>query len=518
MKSPTKVIFLWHMHQPLYKYPGQKDYGPGWVRLHAVKDYYGMAAVLDKFKHIKAAVNFSGVLLSQLYDYTQGAKDEYLKLTLKKPRYLSKEEKSAVTEKFFYIHFDRYIRPHKRYLQLHQKKISGKKFTDQDILDLQTIFNLCWFHPYSIKKDKNLGELVKKKKDYTADDKQYVIDAQYSIISRIFPLYRKLNKAGRIEMTVTPFYHPIMPLLYDTDVVNEFSYLKTPASRFRHPEDCRWHLEKSKEIFRTVFHNEVRGSWPSEGSISEGVAEIYCQKDFDWIGLDEGILFRSLMKENVSYELISKQRHLIYQAYDFHGLKMMFRDRNLSDALSFTYQGWDPGFAAQDLMQHFKRIHYHAKSFLPERMIPIIMDGENAWEYYQNSGVDFFENLYKLIEKSEIISTATPSEFFKASRPRRLERLAPGSWINSDFGVWVGSRTNNQNWHTLKQLRDLIEKNRTKAKDIDKIMNYFYIIEGSDWNWWNTYSESTGDFHRLFFAYVKEIYRLLGKTPPAYIK
>jgi len=506
------------MHQPLYRYPGKKDFSPGWVRLHAVKDYYGMAAILDKFKNIKTSVNFSGVLLDQLYDYTQGAQDEDLRLTLKNPRYLKKEEKEYICERFFYIHFDKYIRTNPRYLQLHQKKTAGKKFSVQDLMDLQTIFNLCWFHPYTFKKDKNLRDLIKKGKNYSEEDKKYVVDAQYAVIKKIFPLYAKLRKAGRVEITVTPFYHPIMPLLYDTDVVDEFSYLKTPARRFRHPEDCHWHLQRSKEIFRKIFKDEVYGSWPSEGSISEGVADIFVEEGFKWIGLDEGILFRSLMTENVNYEMISRQRHIIYQPYNYHGLNMFFRDRNLSDALSFTYQGWDSAFAAQDLMQHFKRIHYHAKNIYKERMIPIIMDGENAWEYYPESGVPFFENLYEFIEKSEVIDTATPTEFLQTVKTKSLDRLAPGSWINSDFGVWVGSKTNNRNWKILKELRDLIERNKDKISEIDTVLEYFHIIEGSDWNWWNTYSEATGDFQTLFFAYVKEIYRLLGKTPPASIK
>lgn len=519
MRSPTKVIFLWHMHQPLYNYPSKKDYLAGWVRLHAIKDYYGMAAVVNKFANVKVTFNFSGVLLKQLLDYTRGAKDYYLVLTLKDPSHLTTKEREFIKERFFHINFERYVRPHKRYIQLHQQKISKKKFSYQDMMDLQVLFNLCWFHPYSLKKDKNLKSIVKKERNYTEDDKKYVIEKQYEIISKIFPLYKKLLDAGRIEVTIAPYYHPILPLLYDTDVVKEFPYLKTPISRFSRPEDCHWHLKKSKETFREIFSNEVEGSWPSEGSISEGVMRIYKEEGFKWIGLDEGILFRSLMTDYIPYDLIKNQRHIIYRPYNFDGVNLFFRDRNLSDAISFIYQGWDDStFAAQDLLEHFKRIHYHTIPFYKERMVPIIMDGENAWEYYPNNGVDFLEHIYASLEKSDILSATTPTEFLATTKTKSLERIAPGSWINSDFGVWVGSKTNNLNWHILRRLRDHIEKSRAKVKNIEKILEHFYIIEGSDWNWWNTFDESTGDFKKIFLAYVKDIYRSLGKTLPSYIK
>ncbi|MCK4809493.1 MAG: hypothetical protein KAS99_00970 [Candidatus Omnitrophica bacterium] len=519
MKNPTQVIFLWHMHQPFYKLPLKKDYYLGWVRLHAVKDYYGMALTLNKFDKAKAAFNFSGTLLDQIQDYAcNRAKDYYLTLTLKNPKYLSKKEKDFVKNRFFSINFDRFIKPNKRYLQLNNKKLSGKKFSYQDIMDLQILFNLCWFSPYTFKEDKNLRALKKKGRDYTTDDKKYVIEKQYKIIARIIPLYKKLLEAGKIEITVTPFYHPILPLINDTDILKDFSHLKKPVSRFSHPEDCIWHLRKSKEIFRNIFNKDVKGSWPSEGSISEDVARIYHKEGFNWIGLDEGILFNSLTTDYVSYDLIKNQRHLIYKAYNFGGVKMLFRDRNLSDAISFIYQGWDPVFAANDLLEHFKRIHYHTKGIVKNRAISIIMDGENAWEYYKNNGIDFLETMYQHLEKSNILQTALPGDFIKHSNPRRLERLSPGSWINSDFGVWIGSKENNLNWQLLRKTRDLIERAGNESKNFSKLMDYFYVLEGSDWNWWNTFYEPSGDFKGIFLTYIKEIYRLLNKKLPAYIK
>ncbi|MDP2923672.1 MAG: glycoside hydrolase family 57 protein [Candidatus Omnitrophota bacterium] len=520
-KLPTKVIFIWHMHQPCYKLPNKNYYLLPWVRLHAIKDYYGMAKTVEKFDKIKVTFNFSGVLLEQLNDYiTKGSRDYYVNLTLRDPGGLKKEEKDFIIDRFFSLNFERFIRPHRRYLQLYNKKLSPKaRFNHQDIADLQFLFNVFWFHPYTFKEDKNLRQLLAKAKGYTAEDKEYIIDKQYEIISRIIPLYKKLIMQKKIELTLTPFHHPIMPLLYDSDIVKEFSYLKRPTLRFSYPADCVWHLQQSKDIFKQMFDYTPCGSWPSEGGVCEDVVSLYGQEGFKWIGADEANLFKSLTTEYVSYDMIKNQRHIIYRPYKFKGVNVFFRDRNFSDMLSFVYQGWnDPVFAANDLLEHFKRTHLYAKEIFKERAITIIMDGENAWEYYKNNGVDFLETLYSNLEKSDMLSTTTPSDFLQHNGTRNLERLASGSWINADFGVWIGSKKNNIYWNILRKTRDLIEKSKIFGINLEKLKSYFYLVEGSDWYWWNTFEDIHEEFKNIFFSYVEEIHRMLGKKPPARIK
>ncbi|MCM8773486.1 MAG: glycoside hydrolase family 57 protein [Candidatus Omnitrophica bacterium] len=517
--TKTKVIFLWHMHQPYYKLPNSKYYILPWVRLHGIKDYYGMAKFLEQFDKVKVTFNFSGILLHQILDYTENkTQDYYGLLSLKKPTSLTKKEKNFIIDRFFSVNFERFIRSNTRYIQLYQKKSIKANFSYQDILDLQAIYNLCWFHPITIKEDKNLQELIKKGRDYTQDDKEYIINKQYQILSLILPLYRKLLDKGRIELSLTPYMHPIMPLIYDNDVLKEFPYLKKPLVRFSYPKDCIWHIVRSKEIFNKVFSKDIKGSWPSEGSISQDVAKLYTKQGFNWIGADEGILFKSLVSEFVPYDTIKTQRHLIYKPYSFNGLNIFFRDRNLSDTISFVYEGWeDTVLAANDLLEHFKRIHYYAKDMVKNRVITIIMDGENAWEYYKNNGLEFLEVVYSGLENSDILSSTTPTEFLLDSPSKPLKKLSSGSWINTDFGVWIGSKSNNNNWVILKKLRDWIDT--CKDKNIkEKALEYFYIIEGSDWNWWNTFEENTGDFKKIFFSYVKEICRLLGKDFSSLVK
>jgi alpha-amylase/alpha-mannosidase (GH57 family) len=508
------------MHQPYYRLPNKNYYLLPWMRLHAVKDYYGMARTVEKFDNIKVTFNFSGVLLEQLNDYLRGRRDYYVNLTLKDPKYLSKEEKNFIIERFFSLNFERLIRPNRRYLQLYNKKLSTKPhFSHQDICDLQFLFNFSWFHPYSFNEDKNLKELLDKRSGFSFQDKDYIINKQYEIISKIIPLYKGLLAQKKIELSLSPYHHPIMPLLYDSDVVKEFSYLKKPTLRFSYPQDCLWHLRSSRDIFSQVFDCVPCGSWPSEGSVSEDVVSLYGQEGFKWLGTDEAILFKSLTTEYVSYDMIKNQRHIIYRPYLFKDVDVFFRDRNFSDMLSFVYQGWDDSkFAAQDLMEHFKRTHLYTKDIFKERAITIIMDGENAWEYYPSNGVRFLESLYTQLQNSDILTTTTPTEFIKHNNRRSLERLSSGSWINGDFGVWVGSKKNNIYWNILRRIRDLIEKTKITGINLEKLKKYFYLVEGSDWYWWNTFEDISGEFKNIFFSYVDEIYRLLGRKPPVRIK
>jgi len=516
-KYLTKIIFLWHMHQPFYKHPHQDIYLLPWVRLHATKDYYGMAKLVEKFEKVKVDINFSGVLLSQLLDYAQNnAKDKYLILTLKNPNYLKKEEKKFIIERFFSVNFERFIRPNPYFLKLYNKKQGKEKFTSSEIRDLQALFNLCWFHPYLVKEDKNLKELILKRKNYTEEDKHYIIKKQYEAISQIFPLYKKLFLEKRIELSITPYHHPIMPLIYDTNILDEFPHLKKPPSPYQAASDCLWHLQKAKEIFEKIFKKIPLGSWPSEGSISKEVVSLYQKKGFKWIATDEDILFKSLVSEYVSYEMIKKERHLIYHSYKFEEINIFFRDKNLSDAISFIYQGWeDPVFAANDLLGHFKRIHYYMNDFSKERVIVIAMDGENAWEYYKNNGVEFLETIYSGLEKSSLLYTTTFSDYLRHHKSKPLENLASGSWINADFGVWIGSQKNNFYWYILKRIKDLIERVKDEESQ-QQLKEYLYLLEGSDWFWWNTFFDETGDFRRIFLLYVEKIYQLLNKRVPFY--
>jgi len=502
------------MHQPYYKKAGEKDYFLPWVRLHAVKDYYPFAYIVSEFNSLKANFNFSGILVKQLADYAfNNATDYFLELSKKDPRYLSPKEKRFIIDRFFSVNLQTMIYPYPRYNELYVKYLAKnyKLFTDKDIFDLQVYFNLVWFHSISFTRDKNLFQILKKGRDFSEDDKKYIFIKQYEIIQGIFPLYQQLIAEKKIELSVTPFYHPILPLLCDTDIVKNFSYLKTPVARFSYPQDAFWHIEKAKQEAEDKFNCPIFGSWPSEGSVSETIVDLYKENNFNWIMTDEDILFKSLQNSKVSIEALKKQRHIVYQAYNYEGLNIMFRDKNLSDAIGFNYHHWpNLKMAAVDLINHFRNINNFVSKIYKEHAVVIAMDGENAWEYYPDNGRLFIDTLYKEIENAKFIKSSTVSSFIENSTVKRIPRISPGSWINGDFGVWVGSDKNNHNWQLLWRIRKELNRKDLSPNKYQKALEYLRVIEGSDWNWWNTFEDIQGDFSKIFLSYVKQIYKILG--------
>ncbi len=515
----THLVFLWHMHQPCYRKVNSKDYYLPWTRLHAVKDYYPFALLLSRFHAIKGNFNFSGILLEQIRDYTVNkASDYYLKLSQKDPASLTSLERKFILERFFGVNRKTMIEPYPRYLELYQKFLSKQftKFSRQDIFDLQVYFNLVWFHSLTIEEDKNLQHIFAKGKNFSLSEKKYVFQKHYDVMEKIFPLYQKLCAEGRIEISITPYYHPIMPLLCDTDITKQFSYLTAPSLRFAFPEDALWHVENAKNLAEKVFHTSPCGSWPSEGSVSEAVVSIYQGKNFRWLATDEDILFKSLAGSKIPVDLLKRQRHIIYQPYSFDSMNFVFRDKNLSDTIGFSYHSWQNlSAAAFDIVGHFRRIHEYVGKIYPQPGVVIAMDGENAWEYYPDNGRQFLSTLYAEIEKHPELLSNTISGYTAQQKPKRLERLSPGSWINGDFGVWVGSEKNNTNWEILARLRRKLSEVKLDERKRKKIEDYLHIIEGSDWNWWNTFEDSKKDFAQIFFSYVKEISKLLGVRLPS---
>jgi len=516
MKEPvTDIALLWHLHQPLYKV--NRSYILPWVRLHAVKDYYPMAKIAEQVPSIKLTFNFSGILLQQLLDYAQNSvEDYYQQVSLKDPKDLTPEERVFITERFFSIHPKWSILPYPRYKELYQKHTAKapKQFSHQDILDTQVYFNLIWFHSISIEKDARLKKLFKKEKNFDADDKKYIISKQYEILKEAVALYKKLFTEKKIEVSVSPHYHPIIPLVCDTDIMRNYPYLKTPGRRLRHPEDAHFHISHAKKFAESYFEQPINGSWPSEGSVSEQACDIFSQEGIKWIATDEDILFNSLKNAALPYEEISKQRHLVSRPYAFENMSIFFRDKNISNMMSFVYQNWDnQAAAAKDVAHHLENIHNAVSGMNKENIVLIAMDGENAWEYYHDNGRMFLTTFYQTIAGNKNLRFTTPNDYLERRKlpMKRLQRVAPGSWINADFSVWAGSTQNNRYWFWLKQLRDTIEQNKEKldARAYQKIMDIFYILEGSDWYWWNTYKEASGEFKNIFSHYLDKLQKLL---------
>lgn len=526
------LAFLWHQHQPVYKNPSNGIYELPWVRLHATKDYYDTVAILEEFPKIKSNFNLVPSLLTQLVDYANGtARDRFMDLTLKNADSLTDDDKLFLLHNFFMANWETMVYTSPRYLQLLNKR--GKQvnseelkrvrqyFKPQDFRDLQTWFNLAWMDPYWKDKDSLVRNLFEKGKSFTEDDKAALIQKQLEICGLIAGKYKAMQETGQIEVSTTPFYHPILPLVSDTNnAMGATPHIKLPSKRFAHREDAKTQVAKAVEYYRGVFGKDPSGMWPAEGSVSEDVIPIFAQAGVKWIASDEGILFRT-------NPALGASRRNLYKPYklDILGstINMIFRDHALSDAIGFIYSKWSPQDAVNDFVRKIHTIRAMAE---PDQncIIPVILDGENCWEYYPNDGWDFLRLLYKTLSEDPAIETVTINSFLEQHPPTdTLKTIWPGSWINSNYGVWIGHSEDNLAWACLADARDHLMdytiKNPEK-KDSEAVKTAWeniYIAEGSDWNWWYGDDHASANdemFDYLFRQYLISIYTLTGSKVP----
>ena len=533
--NPLYIAFLWHMHQPFYKDPASGLYRLPWVRLHGTKDYLDMAKVLLEFPDIRQTFNFTPSLLEQITDYTEAnAKDQYLELTLKKAAELNTEEKTFILENFFLANWDNMIKPFPRYYELLTKRglhhlaksdllRAARYFSERDFLDLQVLFNLCWIDPMFRQTDPALRMLVDKGRDYTEEDKHVIIEKQFSILREIVPAYREMAEKGQIELSVSPFYHPILPLLCDTNSARiAMPDAKLPHERFSHPEDAEKQVRMGLDYFEKVFGYRTTGMWPSEGSVSEEVLKIVSAAGIKWLATDEDILSISLGKQLRDDSRNITQPGILYRPYSRENVCLIFRDHNLSDLIGFVYSKWEPKKAAEDLINRLIRIRESVPGNIPY-LVSIILDGENAWEYYKNDGLDFLKYLYEGLSGEERLKTATVSEYLgQHDRCQPLERLHAGSWIYANFGIWIGHEEDNMAWDYLKEARDELElfRKMNPGKDLSDAWKSIYIAEGSDWNWWYGDEHTTDTqevFDELFRMNLMKVYTRLGIEVPPYL-
>ncbi|MEK7864761.1 MAG: glycoside hydrolase family 57 protein, partial [Nitrospirota bacterium] len=530
--NPLHIAFLWHMHQPYYKDPFTGIYRLPWVRLHGTKDYLDMVEILEDFPEIKQTFNLVPSLLEQLRDYTENnATDIYLSLTMKNPQDLTDADKIFMLENFFLANWDHMIRPFPRYYELLIKRgvrflkvelaRTIKYFTVHDFLDLQVLFNLSWIDPMYRRKDPFLSELAKKGKGYTEDEKKLLIEKQFEILKRIIPKYKELNAKGQIELSASPFYHPILPLLWDTDLSKiAMPHIRLPQKRFSNPEDAVKQIKDAAGYFEKTFGYKPAGMWPSEGSVSEDVIRAVNAEGIKWVATDEGILANSLDIRLRDYSGSITEPSRFYRPYSFSDVSIIFRDHKLSDMIGFVYSEWEPKNAADDLINRLLNI----RSSLPHDrpyIVPIILDGENAWEHYRNDGHDFLRCLYDRLSNEKGLKTVTVSEFLKHDSGEKLGKLHAGSWINANYSIWIGHEEDNIAWDYLNDTRaDLGAFTKLNPdKQVDEAWQAIYVAEGSDWNWWygdEHQTETQEEFDELFRLNLMKVYKVIGKeTPPS---
>jgi len=539
MKKSLSVILMWHMHQPLYKDPVSGEYILPWTYLHAVKDYYDMAAIVDEVDGARAVFNFVPSLLEQLEDYAAGtAFDPFLVHGRMDPAEMGEKERLFVISNFFAANRQRLIEPNRRYSELF--KLAGddaadnparllRQFRDQEILDLQVCFFLAWTGEAARRRYPELQALVAKGRGYSAGDKALLFDAHHRILNEIIPLYKKLHLEGKIELSVTPYFHPILPLLCDTKIASvAMPRVHLPELHLRNPEDARSQILSGIACFERIFGFRPSGSWPSEGSVSDQVLAIMADSGVGWAATDEGILSASIGGLGIG-------RNALYHPYIFNNggkdIALFFRDHTLSDLLGFTYSQWEEQKAVADFISRLRHI---ASSQPDATVVPIILDGENAWEYYPDNGYHFLKGLYEALSATHEIHSALCSELLPDGEARRLHHIHPGSWINSNYGIWIGHPEENRAWELIAKARDAAVRKSPQlaallaagVADIDAIEDRvvagvcrdLFAAQGSDWFWWygdDHFTSHSDQFDLLFRRHLMSIYRSLGLDIPA---
>ena len=505
------LAIIYHMHQPYYKNLLTQESDLPWVRLHGVKDYLDMVQLLEKFPEIKLTFNVVPSLFEQIEDYNQSrVKDKFFQLSSKPAEQLTKTDKEFILQNFFSINKDKVIAFSPRYYQLYFKKQSYQEFNLADYLDLQVCFNLSWIDPSFRKNIPELKKVADKERFFTEEDKQIVLSQQLEILKRIIPAYKLAQNNQQIEISVTPYYHPILPLLYDTNIAKEANR-KTllPKEAFNYPLDAKYQIDSAIEFYKQRFDTAPLGMWPSEEGVSEHILPYILASGIKWIVTDEALLFKSLKLKKRNTRLLY-QPHLLKRKEG--ELNIVFRDRNLSDMIGFVYHTMKEEDAVNNFMMHLENINQTFKG--KDNLVTIALDGENAWEFYRNDGADFLELLYQRISQADFIKTTTVSEYLKLNPAKRaIKRLSAGSWIYGEFGKWIGNPYKVKAWEWLAQARKAIQSTKNPS---DLAWKQMYILEGSDWFWWAG-EDPDGSFDRLFRLHLTNFYKLINIEPPAYL-
>jgi alpha-amylase/alpha-mannosidase (GH57 family) len=514
------------------------EYRLPWVRLHALKDYYGMVKLLDEFPEVHQNFNLVPSLVAQIQDYVSGhAHDPFFDLIAKPANELTAADRRFALQYLFQANPVNMIGRYPRYRELWEKYRSTSDrpegpesyFVARDYADLQVLSQLAWFDEFFLA-DSDIAALVQKGEDFTRDDQQLVTAREREILAKVLPAYAEAVRRGGIELSATPFYHPILPLLCDTNTGAESSPgLALPTRRFRHPDDASLQIQRALDSHQALFGVRPKGLWPSEGSVSEEALKLACREGIEWMATDEGVLGRSLdfnfARHNGDHLTVDGAERL-YNIYRYEKdetrMHLLFRDHRLSDLIGFVYSGMPAQDAANHLIRNIKESAQPLLDQGKNAVVSIILDGENAWEYYPQSGREFLRRFYDALQRDELIEPVTISEAIARHNEAdfgELHRLVPGSWIDANFNVWIGAPEDNRAWDLLAEARDYYDHHANRVSEAQRQIAWeeLLIAEGSDWNWWygpEHHSANDRDFDELYRKHLSNVYHALEGIPP----
>jgi alpha-amylase/alpha-mannosidase (GH57 family) len=523
------LCFVWHMHQPFYKDLVSGQYKLPWTRMHALKDYYGMVKMLEDFPQIHQTFNLVPSMMVQLEEYAEGkAVDPFLQAALKPAETLTEAEQNFILRYFFQANLARMIYRYPRYGELWNKwQVAGENIARarrdvglQGFRDLQVLAQLAWFDEEFLAKDPDVRSLAAKGREYTLEDQELMGRKQLEILGKVLPVYSEFSSRGQIEVSTTPFYHPILPLLCDSNIAEvAHPYVPLPP-RFQYPDDARVQLNRARDYMKSKIGKAPAGMWPSEGSVSDEVFHLAAETGFRWAATDNGVLARTVHHAgdpNLSY------RPYLWKQGD-HQINVIFRDHLLSDLIGFVYSRMNAADAVNNFLDNIRNNCAGIISSGRDALVPIILDGENAWEYYEESGRPFLRELYRRIQEDPRMTALTVSEAFEKVEPAIIDHIFPGSWIDANFDIWIGFEEDNKAWEYLLHARQTYDRVRA-SPDWANIpearrklaFEELLIAEGSDWCWWygpQHHSDNSVEFDQLFRDHLANVYFALGLKPP----
>jgi alpha-amylase/alpha-mannosidase (GH57 family) len=524
------------MHQPYYRDMLTGDISLPWTRLHASKDYLHMGEVLAAHPRIHQTINIVPSLTDQILAWSRGEEIDQLARLAEQPDW-TEDEQRTILNLAFCVNWDNIIRRYPRYSALLDRRPAAladpAAFSAQDYRDLLAWFNLAWIDPNWLERDALLISLVAKGAGFTIADLRAIHDKQREIATGVLPLYRSLVERGQLELTASPYYHAILPLLIDNASARRPSPgLPLPNLLFAAPEDAAAQLRMAVDAHTRHFGAPPRGLWPSEGAVSFEAVSLINDAGFAWLASDEAILGSSLGRPFTrdGSSLITNPRAL-YQPYRLMagteiGPAMIFRDHELSDRIGFLYRYLPGRQAAEDLIYRLLEIRRRLDDPGNPYLVSIILDGENAWENYEHNGDVFLNAFYELLSERPELKAVTVSEYLAEYRPAgTLARLATGSWIAGDLTTWIGDPEHNRAWEALARTRAHLVQHAASAPDaqpaLARAWRALYTAEGSDWFWWYSHrnrSDQDAIFDRLFRHDLAAVFEALGHPIPGWLE